>query len=150
MIPDNLPEFNAIVHQFAARHASGVSMDVIVRKLMLDGLTGLVNYTPVDTGYLRFNWQVSITFPRVFALGEKGQHYSEFKAGHVNRGQLAGKIPAKGTLPPFPVAYLVNNAEYAEIINNGSANRHANMMVERTEQDLVAAMLAEMEPEGRF
>jgi len=140
----NLAEFNATVAAFTARHATGISIGVIMRKLMLDGLVGLVNYTPVDTGYLRFNWQASIGLPITYSIGEEGAIYSNFK-GHANRGTVAMRVPSKGAIPPFPIAFLVNNVEYAEPVNDGTPHQKANMMVERTEQDLVAGMLAELE-----
>ena len=134
-ILNNSPAFNASVNAWAVKHATGLSMGIIVRKLALDALVGLTYYTPVDTGYCRFNWQVSITNPKKGKKGKKGAEYEHMK-GHIDQGAVAEEIPPKGTIPKFGVVYVQNNVEYAQHLNDGTSKTEAHKMIERTHADL--------------
>ena len=135
----NLAQFNKTVNAWSAMHASGKSMNVILRKLTLDALVGVSNYTPVDTGYCRFNWLVSVNRPTSEVKGGKRDSKVTYgDAGHVGRGSVAGKVPKSGQLGKFPQVYVQNNVEYSEPLNNGTPLTKGNQMVERTLHDLIA------------
>jgi hypothetical protein len=139
-MPSNINEFTATVNAWAAKHQSGQSMDVIMRKLTLDGLLGVTNYTPVDTGYARFNWQVSMGAPVEKTVGTPESEYPELQSERVGRGAVVHKVPGRGTVPKWGVIYIANNVEYIEYLNNGTPRMPAQLMIERTEADLLAEL----------
>ena len=137
----NLPEFNARVDAWAARHATGLSLGVIQRKLVLDAMTGVVNYTPVDTGYCRFNWQVSATSPEESVRGVEGEELPAYQPEEVPSMNHIDEVSSETAhLPRFGIVWVVNNVNYASHLNDGTARIEAHQMVERTLTDLLAEL----------
>lgn len=72
--------------------------------------------TPVDTGRLRANWQVTLEIP----------------ASHqVGGATLSNPAPALKSYTIDKTMYLTNNLPYAEVIENGAVNRAPNFMLKR-------------------
>ena len=94
-----------------------------VRDLVIEFLELLMDYTPVDTGLLRNNWNVSLFFPDSRKL--------PLNNDPVER--------AKSTLEGYRAGisvYVTNGQDYARIIDEGGPNRPAHMMVERALADI--------------
>ena len=90
----NFEEFNAKVGAFVAANPGRIAD--IQRKLMFDAFAKLVEYTPVDTGYLRNNWQASVDRP---ADGEVG---TPVAAGQtVPRPDASRVAMAVAVIPPY-------------------------------------------------
>lgn len=134
----NAEAFNAAVAAFAAHHVSGASIREIQQKIALDALAKLTLYSPVDTGYLRFNWQLTVGQPAAGTKGEEGGEYPDAKAGLLDPEEER----AVSELPPFAVVFVTNNAEYAEFVNNGTDRMRAHLMLERTVSDLTEELLS--------
>ena len=80
------------------------------REVGLAALTGVVLKTPVDTGFARGRWTLS--------LGEP----SEELAGDVDPGggtTIGNGVNTLATLRPFQAIWIVNNAPYIERLENG-------------------------------
>ena len=95
--------------------------DAILQKLTLDGFGELVRRTPVDTGFLRSRWAVSVnTSPPADTVRNPG----------------SGGFPPASTPRLKPVwgdrVYLYNNTEYAYFIEHGTPTMRAQPMVEPT------------------
>jgi|14BtaG_2_1085337.scaffolds.fasta_scaffold08932_6 hypothetical protein len=135
LLKSNVAEFNTKILAWGKMHKSGITMNTIVRKLLLDGLVSVTNYTPVDTGYLRYNWTVTIGRPTSEKFGTEGLKtltYSEPQ----NLQAEASKAPKAG----FNVHYIQNNANYAEPVNNGTPRMEARQMVELAMGDLIMSV----------
>jgi hypothetical protein len=85
-------------------------VNMVVRKLTLDLLARTILRTPVDTGLLRGNWQVSI-----------GTMSSQLKSardpsGNAALAQGSAKINAR---EPGATIFIVNPLPYARVIEDG-------------------------------
>lgn len=130
----NVEAFNAAVGAFAAKHITGESMQVFQQKIALDALGKLSSFTPIDTGYLNLNWQLTIGTP---AVGTKGKPKTKYSQSSTPDPAEVLKVAA---IPPFSLTWITNNAEYAEYVNNGTAKMAAKQMVERTIIDLTTEL----------
>ncbi len=123
-----IKKFNADIGVWTEKHASHIPIEKIQRKIALDVLRHAVMYSPVDTGYLRFNWQVGInnlpTEPR-------GERPTKSKA-------LGRPSTSIGKLPKYAIVYISNPVEYAEYVEEGSPTIKANKMLARALQDVQA------------
>jgi hypothetical protein len=137
-ITHNLADFHAAVDVFVAKHGTGISLMQIQAKVAFDALAGLTLYSPVDTGYLRYNYQLTIGQPADGMKGEVGVEYEDQKAGNIDNAELV----ALGKLTPFQMVWITNNAEYAEAVNNGTDRAAAHLMLERTISDLTEKLIA--------
>lgn len=124
--------FNNEVETWTAKNASHLPIETIQRKLALDVLRSAVFYTPVDTGYLRFNWQVGINKLPQEPIGERPK-------GDKKAPQNSATV---GKLPKWSVVYLSNPVEYAEYVEEGTPRMQARKMLARALQDVVAEMQA--------
>tara|TARA_R110002012_G_scaffold279568_1_gene467955 strand:- start:28 stop:480 length:453 start_codon:yes stop_codon:yes gene_type:complete len=140
LLVSNVAEFNSKILAWGKMHESGISMSMIVRKLILDGLVSVTNYTPVDTGYLRYNWTVTIGRPKPEgqAIGNPKSSYPSKKnvptEGDFSRE--AGKLSKAG----FNIHYIQNNASYSEAVNNGSPTIEAKQMIQLAMGDLIMSV----------
>lgn len=132
LLKSNVAEFNTKILAWGKMHKSGITMNTIVRKLLLDGLTSVTNYTPVKTGYLRYNWTVTIGRPTSEKFGDENSRYSQPQ----NLEAQAKKAPKAG----YNVHYIQNNANYAEPVNNGTPRMEARQMVELAMGDLIMSV----------
>lgn len=103
--------------------------------LALEGLTGVSELTPVDTGRLRGAWDVEIGGERITsapaeqAFGPRGADSTGAAAlrASLDRGQ--SKL-AEMRVPED--VRLVNNVDYGVHVNDGTPNVPPVLMVERT------------------
>ena len=86
----------------------------------------VVEYTPVREGYLRGSWILS----RDINSTVDGPP-DKFGEKTIARGEKALKVILRD---PYQDAYLVNSQPYASIINYGTAEIEAVLMVERMMQ----------------
>ena len=134
----NLEAFQGAVDAFTQKHAvSATSLLVIQAKLLMDGLAKMSQYSPVLTGYLRYNFQLTIGHPAEGKKGNEGQEYPGAQAGQIDPVEAR----ALASLRPFSIGWITNNADYAEIVNNGTEKREAALMLERTVSDLTEELL---------
>jgi hypothetical protein len=95
--------------------------DVIIQKLTLDGFDNLLRRTPVDTGFLRSRWAISVNSkPATQTVGHPG-----------------GETYAQPVTPRFKPkwgdrVYFFNNVEYAYFIEHGTSRNRAQPMIEPT------------------
>jgi hypothetical protein len=129
----NYEEFNAKVGAFVAANPGRIAD--IQRKLMFDAFAKLVEYTPVDTGYLRNNWQATVGRP---ADGTVGTPVADDQT--VPRPDASRVANAVAVIPPYQKTWLTNNVDYVERINDGWASYEGAQMLERTVNDLVVGM----------
>lgn len=84
----------------------------IVRALASNALADLVNLTPVDTGYARSGWIVTLDTPSTEAPG----------AGSTDKSGSATMRAGQATLaraPKFPSIFISNNVAYIEVLDAG-------------------------------
>jgi hypothetical protein len=99
--------------------------------------SGVINMTPVDTGRLRGNWQVTADSPATGLLeGAFGGAGTPPTAAEVNRAS-GGMANAH----PFGKIYVVNNLPYAVAANYGEGtHRVAHLMMERAVANVEAIL----------
>ena len=127
----NVAQFNADILAWSKFHLTGGSMEIVVRKLLFDGLLGVTHYTPVDTGYLRYNWTVSVGKPTREKFGNEGSRYTSPQ--NLQRESRKAEIG-------FNIYYIQNNVKYAEPVNDGTPRMEAHLMVERAMGDLIESV----------
>lgn len=96
------------------RRKTGLKADTVCRKVLLDLTTDIVRATPVDTGYARSNWQVSIGSPA------SGLVVTKDKSGGF---AITAALPAVQAFGAGKVAYLANNAPYIMALEYGSSKQ---------------------------
>lgn len=127
MAVTNLRQFNAGVAAFARDNPK--VFRVVRNKVALQGLTGVVRKTPVDTGRARGNWQVTEGSP---ASGDVDGTDRDGN-GTINDGN--GEI---ARADPFGVLYIANNLPYIERLENGHSQQAPGGMLELTFQELTS------------
>ena len=126
MASTNLKEFNAGVRQFARENPAHFKIGR--DKLALQGLTGVVKKSPVDTGRFRGNHQVT----------EGAAASGEVEALDTNGSTtIANGSAAIARAEPFGVVYITNNLPYAEALENGHSRQAPAGIYELTFQELV-------------
>lgn len=133
----NLKQFEKELQRFTRK--TGIAPDVVARKLQFEVFKGVVQRTPVDTGWARANWQLA-KGPRPDGIvGSKpsaGTVLPEPAATNVSIGQA-------------PVYWVVNNLPYIVPLENGHSKQMGKgYMVQRTlvaVQAEIRALLKELD-----
>jgi hypothetical protein len=108
-----------------------VNVATVVRTAATQLYGKLIERSPVDTGYFRRNWQVSIDTPAEGTVGDKPAK--------------GGTIPAP---PPLDIpkgalhVWICNNVVYAEALENGHSKQAPNGMVAISVAEVEAGMEA--------
>jgi len=132
----DVAKFGLEIEDWISENASHLPVSVIQRKLAFDILKHAVMYTPVRTGYLRFNWQVGVNDIPDTPVGERP------KTRVVNNKEVVvGKKlpPASTAIPkpqPYSIIYLSNPVEYAQYVEEGTAKVPASKMLARAIQNV--------------
>ena len=130
----NIHEFNLGLRHFAERSVPDAVGD-FRDALALEALRGVALLSPVKTGRLRGNWQVTISAP---AEG----HDPNKKDPSPNAGQViseGARVIASAERQPFEPIWLHNGVPYAGYVNGGTPKVTAVRMVERTVERLKRA-----------
>ena len=106
-----------------------VNIATVVRAAATQLYGKLIERSPVDTGYFRRNWQVSVDVPATGTVGDKPAAGS--KAGPPS----APDIP-KGALH----VWITNNVQYAESLENGHSKQAPHGMVAISVAEVEAGM----------
>lgn len=104
------PRSFSVALETAGREIPASLLSQIQRKILLTGLAGVIQKTPVDTGRAKGNWQVTQDAPAASTV----ETLDKSGASTINRG--ASKIR---TLPPYCRAYITNNLRYIEVLEYG-------------------------------
>ena len=86
---------------------TGLRMDTVIRKATYDLFSSAVRMSPVDTGRLRANWNVSYGTP------------DASESASTNTGRGASEAAKALTLPVGGVVYLTNGLPYARRLEYG-------------------------------
>lgn len=100
--------FSSSIRRFVAD--TKAQQDVVVRKLIFNAATIVLERSPVDTGRFRANWQYGYGVQPTGELSDTDLSAN----GTATRDRIAGQVE-KGV----GVHYLVNNLPYAEVIEYG-------------------------------
>lgn len=101
----NTAQFNRDLKKFAA--STGEAVDTVMRGVTLDLYGRVIDNTPVDSGRLKGNWQLSTGSPatavldRIYTAGQEAR-----EAGNLS--------PMKA-----PRYFMSNNLPYAEVVEFG-------------------------------
>lgn len=117
----NIREFEMGLKEFADSIPAQVGQ--LHRAVMLEGLKGIVQMTPVDTGRARGNWQVTMDSP---AAGEVD---AEDKSGGVT---LAKGTQGIQQVQPYSVSWITNNLDYIESLESGHSQQAPHGMLNVT------------------
>jgi hypothetical protein len=104
----NNAQFDADLQAFA--RAVGQSLDKTVRAITIEWFSSTVLSTPVDTGRLRGNWQLTIGAPASSISATLDP------TGSVTLGNIVRGVGGMGK-----VTYLTNNLDYASKIEYGGS-----------------------------
>lgn len=118
-----MSSFALDLQAFGAKTAD--RMNLVMRKVGLDILTGIVELTPVRTGRARANWQTTIGSP---AEGEVVSYDAGGAAGQAIASGADAISKAEGDITIF----LTNNVPYIERLENGWSQQAPNGMVRQT------------------
>lgn len=126
-----------------------LNVSTVIRRTAAQLYSDIVQRWPVDTGYSRRNWQVSLDPPPSDIIGvypkvEKGKHDQTLEPLYAPNG-------ANTQLPSMPKdvsrIWIVNNVVYAEPLENGwskqapnGAVRIAVAQVESEMQSIITAV----------
>lgn len=122
------------------------------RKIALLALQGVTLRTPVDTGFARGNWQLTIGEypsgvidpPGVVKRRKPGEDRSSQRnppAADIARRVLAEGQATIGKLKPYQTSHLTNNAPYIEQLEGGQHSAQApNGMVRVTLQEILVTI----------
>jgi hypothetical protein len=138
----NLKAFNRGLDKFAKRidakallFQKKVAFMVLGAFLEIPGAgirahSGVIQFTPVDTGRAVGNWQVSIGAP---ATGEVPNTFGAGGSGKASAQAFAAKNGVQGMagLKVGQSIWICNNLPYIVVLNDGGVNRTAHHMVER-------------------
>jgi hypothetical protein len=138
MASTNLQQFTQTVNAWAAT-VPRQQVKTAQRKLLLDGWRGVTEKTPVDTGYARFNWQVTFAAPAQGVVGDRPP--SRSRGGRAVRqiGEPQAPSVSAASIPDWSVAYITNNVAYIEYLEDGTPRTRAHQMVALTVQELEAS-----------
>lgn len=101
-------KFSLDMEEFAKRAKAGA--DNVVRKVMIDVTSSIIQKSPVDTGRFRANWILGVNYM------PSGTNISMDKSGASTIGRIAAEIPAKAAGPTY---ILANNLPYAQRLEDG-------------------------------
>lgn len=87
--------------------AIGPASVAFQKKIALETFARLLLRTPVDSGHLRANWRITIGRPATGAV--EG----------TEAPTIGTALAALGALAAFSVVYIVNNASYAQVVDEG-------------------------------
>lgn len=88
------------------------TIDLIFRDIVIEVGKSVVTLTPVKTGRLKGNWQLSVQAPVTHSL---------IRYDGVGDSTLSDLVNTAGTLTGGQVAYIVNNLTYAGFIEHGGS-----------------------------
>lgn len=103
---------------------------------------GLLQLTPIDTGRAVGNYTVSVAAPDLSVVdGEFGRP----GGGEANRSRAAARVQSAGIralagLRLGESIFIANSLPYIVVLNDGSTNRTAHRMVERSVENTRAAL----------
>ncbi len=145
----NADQFNKEIMGWANGHVTTVLRDV-QRKFSLDGLTGVVNKTPVRTGCARGGWQVGInqqpqplqTITRMVP-GSMGAVFEQVaRLDPQGASTIAAGQAVIEQLPAFSMCYIVNNVHYILTLEDGGSQQAPNGMLSVTVEELKQSFAA--------
>lgn len=102
------------------RVKTGIALDLIVRKLALDGLGGVIRRSPVDTGRFRASWRLGIGKIN-FSVEAPRTHNSGTEFGDGPTGEELSSSGADDALSAKAggVVYITNSLPYAQRLEAG-------------------------------
>jgi len=108
-----MPEFSNDFGKNLGKYAmmKGQKVERTIRAFTLEILKGVVMDTPVDTGRLKGNWQVSSGTP-IFTEIDRTDQTKKGSMGAEAAKEMANNIN------PLGVTYMTNNLPYAKVIND--------------------------------
>jgi hypothetical protein len=109
---------------------TGLELELVTRKLALDGYTRITEKTPVDTGRARANWNIGV-----------GQPDTQLTDTDADTGIV--DAPSRPTLRKGDgenAIFITNNLPYINELENGSSKQTPRGMVAVTMLELEAGM----------
>lgn len=132
MTSSNIEEFSAGLERVKARLPEAVTE--MTKEAAREAARFLVQATPVDTGRLRGNWQVSAGRPRYTSSPARADRSAggEATVQRLTRDiQLLGQLRDR-TRNRAPVIYLANGTPYARYVEHGTPRMPGAHMLART------------------
>lgn len=114
---DAQTRFSLSLREFAAE--IGPAALQVQKKLAVDGLAGVVQKSPVDTGRFRGNWQLG---PAEAATPIERLDASS-RGAPPSAAVVAAEVGKLSTLQPFSTVFLSNALPYAEELENGHSGQ---------------------------
>lgn len=129
----NTPEFEMSLQQFANK--IDANLEDVLRKVSFDLFRGVVQRTPVDTGWARASWNIAFHAPDL-SVPEQPSSPGAAKAANSAQEQVLN-----GPLGKHPVVWITNNLDYIVPLEGGHSKQSGKgFMVQRTLQDVIAEL----------
>lgn len=127
------------------RHQMRRDIDAHRKNIVSDALVQLIKYTPVHSGNARYNWQVSGGTPKrsILPYDKRQVIYDSVNTPPpppIETGgfsPLAREVPNILAVRPEQTAYITNNVDYIELLENGTASRQSSAMMALTVSSLL-------------
>ena len=117
----NSRSFNRALSQFAKK--TEIAPGTVAQKATLEAFKGVVERTPVDTGYARANWNVS----------EGSPDWSTLPGPFEDQNYQTPPPPSIFLRTKFPTFYVSNAVDYIIELENGHSKQMGKgYMVQRT------------------
>lgn len=127
IITADVNKFNAAIQEFARLKTEEEAL-LIVRKVVIDAYSRIVDRTPVDTGRARASWQFGFNT-------EPGGKVPEGDYKAMIAGIVAENV-AKIEAAPAAVWYIANHLDYIEALEAGWSKQAPAGMVSLTLREL--------------
>jgi len=132
----NLKPFTKTLQEFA--DAIEVDVGTVVRKVAFDIFKGVVQRTPVDTGWARASWNISFGTQDLSVPSKP-----ESPEGAVQQNAKQFNKLDNETFKNFPIVWITNNLDYIVPLENGHSKQSGKgFMVARTVFEVFAELKA--------
>ena len=99
----------------------------IIKDVVSSIFISLQPNTPLQTGWLRSNWLISINTPRVSPIGSKKNISPALSAQKASFTKFLSQ-----SLNNVEIIFLNNNVPYGEFVNNGTSTRPPTNFVQKS------------------
>jgi len=118
-----------------------IDSEVFIRRIALEVFKGVIQKNPVDTGFSRYNWNVTPNSSDTNVYGGSRENFAENKAEGAQRA-AARNSEQIWALDRARHYFVTNNVYYIKYLEEGSAGRPGYHMAKRTINEVQARLRA--------
>lgn len=123
----NLPQFNVDLDKFARNLR--IDTVTLVKKVGFDLFSSIVRRTPVDTGWARANWFMTVSFPDYTSQPAGPRQAYKGGGGGAQAQATARANRTIGEYQSLESLWIQNNTPYIAMLESGSSQQAPSGMV---------------------